>query len=163
MELPSSIVALAADAVPAISSLCQAAFLRFVAPSYTEGGREAFLRYVAPTAVRFRLDGGQRFFGRYCEGELVAVCELADARHIALLFVAEGQQRHGHGRALIDAAVLVALQYDPTLPALTLRASPYALPFYRRMGFVETGPLERVQGVVWTPMAKDLRPPQLQA
>ena len=74
------------------------------------------------------------------EGErLVGVILVKQFWNLCSLFVDPGLQRQGVGRALLEEAVLQCRGRSPK-GALWLTAAPAAIPFCRRLGFVERTP-----------------------
>jgi len=124
---------------------------------------EGFRKFVAPMDDAFfdRVFAGEmRTWCLYRKGRLAGVLSMRDVSHIKLLFVREDFHRQGVARALLQAALDELAPLSP--PEITVNASPYALPAYRRLGFVETGPQQAKDGLRFTPMRlllkEDARP-----
>lgn len=139
-----------ADA-PAVGALLRPLFERHIAPTFpAEEGRARFRAFVAAEAVASRLTAGAVAFliedalGAAAYGE-------RDGTHIRLLFVRDDRQGEGLSRRLL-AALIEGVEG----PAVTLNASDYARPRYRRLGFAETGPRRIEAGVVQTPMRRSI-------
>ena len=47
----------------------------------------------------------------------------------------------------------------PSRGGFTVNSSQYALPFYEKLGFIQVGPEENREGVVYTPMKLDRSKP----
>ncbi len=149
----------------AIARLIEPAFARYIAPDLGDVGRVAFRLYVTEKAIRRRLaDGATGFRASLGEG-LVGYAELRgrDGRldgldHLTLLFVAVDLQGRGIARRLLDAVIGQLAAAEPPARDLTVNASAYAVPIYRRLGFRETGGADEYQGVVSTPMRLELEP-----
>ncbi|MCL2487278.1 MAG: GNAT family N-acetyltransferase [Oscillospiraceae bacterium] len=70
--------------------------------------------------------------------------------HICILFVDRACHRQGIAAALTERMVCaLKLRGHDTV---TVNSSPYALPFYRCFGFTETGPEQKLDGFIFTPM-----------
>lgn len=67
--------------------------------------------------------------------------------HIADLFVDAAYHRRGIGRRLF-----AAMRRDHFRQIFTVNSSPYAVGFYRRLGFVPTGTEQLTDGLRYTPM-----------
>ncbi|MCR9222224.1 MAG: GNAT family N-acetyltransferase [Alphaproteobacteria bacterium] len=135
-----------ADA-PAVSALLGPLFERHIAPTFPEErGRALFRAFVEAEAVATRLSAGAVAFLIEDASGAAAYGE-RDGAHIRLLFVRDDRQGQGLSRRL-----LAALIEGVDATAVTLNASDYARPRYRRLGFVETGPRGIEAGVVQTPM-----------
>ncbi len=165
MSKPLRIARAQAREAGAIARLIEPAFARFVAPDLGDVGRVAFRLYVTEKAIRRRLaDGATGVRASLGEG-LVGYAELRgrDGRidgldHLTLLFVAVDLQGRGIARRLLDAVTAHLAAAAPPIPDLTVNASAYAVPIYRRLGFRETGAADEYQGVVSTPMRLELEP-----
>ena len=120
-------------------------FLQFVAPDYSEEGVKSFRDFMKSEEMIASLEF---FWGLRKTG--------AARRHrhqrkpkasLPLLFVKAQYHRQGIGRKLWE----YVLGNSPH-KALTVHASPYAVPIYRQLGFVETGGEQIADGMRFTPM-----------
>ncbi len=100
----------------------------------------------AEFARRFSSDAYLNLIG-VVDGETVGYISMKDKSHLYHLFVAQAEQGKGFGRALWQNA----LQYCPA-DRVTLRSSLYAVPVYKRFGFVESGPADERDGIGFQPM-----------
>lgn len=129
---------------PAAIQLIWAAFLRYEAPDYSPEGIEAFRRFITDEASWDRLES----FGAFEGGQLCGVIAVREHRtHIALFFVAADRLRQGIGRRLWDH-----LRRLTPAAAVTVNASPYAVPVYRRFGFCALAGEQCRDGIRYTPM-----------
>ena len=94
-------------------------------------------------------------YGAFFEDELVGVISLRSACHISLLFVAKEHHKKGIGRLLIERMGRHVTE-EGQKTYLTVNAAPYAVEFYRRVGFVETEGQKKTDGILYTPMKKTL-------
>lgn len=141
----------------AVTRLIERGFARFVAPDVSPEGKVAFRMFSAANALRRRLDdGGIGWIAGHSDAiigyaELTAPAQWDDRiAHLNLLFVEPDQHRRGVARALVDAVVAAARPR-----AITVNASAYAEPAYRRLGFAATGELDWRQGMLCVPMRWD--------
>lgn len=126
--------------------------------STNEGGRRAFAArpdLAEPSAddletgrVRVAVEEGRLV------GFAVTVREDGDAAELDALFVEPDEMGRGIGRLLIDDAV--ALARDAGVGVLRVVAGTEAVPFYRRCGFVDVGPVATEFGDA-VEMRRDLR------
>lgn len=86
-------------------------------------------------------------------GALAGFIAMRDATHLFHLFVARDRQRRGLARALWSR-VLEGAPADSAARGWTVNSSLAAVPVYRSFGFVETGPVTRVHGIAFVPMAR---------
>jgi len=139
------------DDLPGASALCLEAFMLAVAPSLSAQGVETFTKIAAPQAFAERLPGDNLMLVCVAEGTLTGLIELKEGRHVAMLFVAPGRQRHGIGKRLLQAALEQA-----RTEVVTVRASLSSVPAYERYGFVLAGDVGEFAGLVYQPMEKHL-------
>ncbi|NPV91189.1 MAG: GNAT family N-acetyltransferase [Firmicutes bacterium] len=140
-----------------VSGLVVSVFNGFVAPGYSEEGRKTFLEYVTPRAISLRRMRPTHFFlTAWVFGRLAGVIEVRDFDHVALFFIEK--QHHGKGiaRALLDAAVERVKRERSEKAPLTVNSSPYAVPIYRRLGFVETAGEQLTDGILYHPMSREI-------
>jgi GNAT superfamily N-acetyltransferase len=127
-------------------ALCGRVFDVFVGPDYEPQGRQSFHAFIEPEAVRRRVARGEMVCrGCFDGARLVGVGAAREPDHICELFVEGDCHRRGVGRLLFEAMSQGRAQ-------MTVHASPYALEFYRRLGFVATGPEQTVDGLRFTTM-----------
>lgn len=129
---------------PAAIQLIWDTFLRFEAPDYPPQGVEAFHRFITDETSWDTLES----FGAFEGGQLCGVIAVREHRaHIALFFVAADQLRQGIGRRLWDHVRCLS-----PAAAITVNASPYAVPVYRRFGFYALTDEQFSDGIRYTPM-----------
>lgn len=137
------------DDVPAISTLCMAAFNEAVAPSLSAAGIATFGSVAAADAFAARLQGDNHILVAEQDARVVGVVELKEGRHLAMLFVDPACQGRGIGHALFEAVLLRVRE-----PVLTVRASLNAVPVYERYGFVRDGEVGEFNGLVYQQMLR---------
>lgn len=132
--------------------------MRFVAPDFSPEGKVAFRMFTAVPALRRRLDTGGLGWIARDDDAIAGYAELtapagwpARVAHLNLLFVEPDRHRRGIARALVDALLATARPR-----AITVNASAYAEPAYRRLGFAATGELDWRNGMLCVPMRLDL-------
>ena len=92
------------------------------------------------------------------DGETLAgVAALRSDNHLFHLFVAPSMHRQGVATQLWQAMQAYAQQQGRG-GEFTVNATPYAKPFYERMGFVVSGERVVTRGVSFTPMRKAPQP-----
>ena len=127
-------------------------FLRFEADEYTTEGIDKFYRFITDDVLYMMFKQGEyRIFGCFENEKIIGLISVRDKNHISLLFVDENYQHQGIGAALIrymcDYLLTVGGQTFTTVDA-----SPYAVGFYHRMGFVDTDRQKCKNGIKYTPM-----------
>lgn len=111
---------------PAAIQLIWAAFLRYEAPDYSPEGIEAFRRFITDEASWDRLES----FGAFEGGQLWRRNRCPGHRTHTPCFLSAADGAAGNRRRLWDH-----LRRLTPAAAVTVNASPYAVPVYRRFGF----------------------------
>lgn len=124
--------------------LIESTFMLFVAPDYMDQGVQSFLGFISDEKnIRAMI-----FFGAFEDGELKGVMAVnADRSHICCLFVDGRNQNRGIARALFNF-----LLKNSDNNCYTVNSSPYAIDFYRVLGFAPTAPQQVSDGIKFTPM-----------
>lgn len=134
---------LSLEEIPAAQELCWKVFLQFEAPEYSAEGIAAF---------RASLDNKERtkklsFYGAFDGNKLVGVLCMRTPQHIADFFVDSAYHRRGIGRRLFEA-----MRQDDSQQVFTVHSSPYAVEFYRHLGFIPTNTEQLTNGLRYIPM-----------
>ena len=147
--------------VAAALSVVDAVFDAEVAPTYTREGAALFRELSREGSLASGRDI-LNLVAEY-EGRVVGVLRLRGGSDISMLFVDAGMRHHGVGRLLVHEAIRRARAGNPQLAEVTVGASPNAVHGLRKLGFVETGPEQVLQGIAFTPMACRLAGPESDA
>lgn len=155
-------------------------FLHFEASDYTPQGVDSFLDFISDTTLnRMFIMGNYRLFvavekvqqtynvraeekssaedsgkdGTLTreEEKIVGLVSLREGNHISLLFVDEKYHKQGIGRALLNY-VATYLYEEKGKIFCTVNAAPYAVEFYKKIGFHAVKPEESKDGIRFTPM-----------
>lgn len=131
------------EEIPDALALIWNVFLQFEAPEYSAEGIATF---------RASLEDRERirrlvFYGAFEGKKLVGVLCMRAPQHIAGFFVDAAYHRRGIGRGLFEA-----MRQDYDRQVFTVHSSPYAVGFYRRLGFVPTQGEQVTDGLRYTPM-----------
>ena len=119
-------------------------FLQFVAPDYSEEGVKSFRDFMKSEEMIASLE----FFGAYEKQELRGVIATNENRkHICCFFVDPEFHRRGIGTRLWEH-----LKHQSAQQTITVNSSPFAVPIYRRLGFVPTASEQLADGIRYTPM-----------
>lgn len=142
---------------PAVMALVKPVFDRFEAPEYSPQGVEEFNRFADPESMRLR--AGTHFCLVAEIGQkLIGMIEIRTCNHIALLFVDADYHRRGLATALFEHALDECRRRAGHLHEFSVNSSPYAIPFYRSVGFRETAIEQVVNGLRFTPMVLSFQP-----
>lgn len=119
-------------------------FLQFEAPDYSDEGVQSFRNFIEDKAILKSLE----FFGAYENEELKGIIATNDNRkHICCFFVKAQYHRHGIGKKLGEY-----LLNNSVNEAFTVNSSPYAVPVYHKLGFIDTDSEQLTDGMRYTPM-----------
>ena len=127
-------------------------FVRFDAPDYSQEGIRNFHNFVNDDMLRKMFIAGQyQLFVATEADRYVGMLSLRERSHISLLFVDEEYHRHGVASALIRFVSKYVLT-EEGIDRITVNASPYAIGFYHKKGFVDLSGETVADGIRFTPM-----------
>ncbi len=131
-------------------------FLKFEAETYGREGTEAFAKFVTDEMLKRAFLGGHyHVFAAVEEETIIGMVALRSGNHISLLFVDQHHHNRGIGTALLEYAADF-LKDNTGYDRMTVNSSPYAVQFYRNRGFYDTGEETVKDGIIYTPMQKDI-------
>ncbi|MDX1584983.1 MAG: GNAT family N-acetyltransferase, partial [Thermoanaerobaculia bacterium] len=133
-----------------VCDLITRVFDEFVGSDFTQEGVDEFYEFAAPDAMADRMRSGEIVLIAENREGIVGMIELRGLDHIAMLFVE--RRGAGIGRRLVEEALKTCHQQDPASEGVTVHASRYAAPIYRKLGFEETGPERTENGITYLPM-----------
>jgi ribosomal protein S18 acetylase RimI-like enzyme len=137
------------------SDACQLiveSFNEFIAPGYSDEGVHEFLKYVTPEFMQERLEHESFALVAIADDLMAGMIEVRSNNHISLLYVKKEYHRRGIARKLVESAIERCRQKDNTLAEIDVKASPYAVRIYEKLGFITTDAENTVNGVRFTPM-----------
>lgn len=119
-------------------------FMQYVAPDYSEQGIQAFKDFIHNQESIDML----KIYGAYIDNEIVGVIATKNnGNHVALFFVDGKYHRQGIGRKLFEYIL-----QKSTGEKITVNSSPYAVEFYKKLGFIPDNGEQVVDGIRFTPM-----------
>ena len=132
-------------------------FDEYEAPDYEEMGIKTFQHFIEYHAMLDKMESGEmKFWGCYQNSYMVGVIAIRPIQHISLLFV-RGQFHHlGVASRLVRMAISDIREDKPEIPYVTVNSSPYAVEFYKKIGFEPLGPEETRDGIRFTSMRRTL-------
>lgn len=143
------------DWTPAMNMIWKT-FMKFEGPVYTAEGIRNFLDFITDEELFHSfLEGKYLMLVAVDQGQIIGAGSVRDGNHLSLLFVDERYHRQGVGRSLMNR-LCEFLKTEAGEEDMTLKAAPYAVEFYRKIGFWATGPEEHYSGIKVTPMRKKL-------
>ena len=131
-------------------------FMRFEADDYSEEGIENFREFITDGRIyKMFVAGHYLMMVALDEGKVVGQISARNRNHLSLLFVDEAYHKQGIGRALV-MRMAEYLKHQKGEVYMSVKAAPYAVEFYRKLGFRICGPEEEHAGIRVTYMEKFL-------
>ncbi|MBR1930290.1 MAG: GNAT family N-acetyltransferase [Lachnospiraceae bacterium] len=139
--------------IPAMDMIWRT-FLKFEGDVYTEEGIRNFYEFITDNDLyRAFLSGRYQMMVALDGEKIIGAASVRNGHHLSLLFVDEMYHRKGVGRTLMEH-MCHYLQYEAGEAYMSLKAAPYAVEFYRKLGFRIVGAEEEYSGIRVTPMEK---------
>lgn len=138
-------------------SLAWRTFMKYEAPDYPKRGSESFLEFISDNGLYKMFCIGQyKLFIATDNDKIVGLISIRSRNHISLLFVDGAYHKRGIGRSLINYAAMYVRE-ETKLTTITVAAAPYAIEFYHRLGFKDTGPQGISDGMIYVPMELNIQ------
>jgi predicted GNAT family N-acyltransferase len=118
------------------SAVIQESFLALAAADWQPDARRAFLEATAREQLEHKLTTMTFAAGVFSEAGIAGVILMPEPTLLGLLFVRPRCLRSGIGRALWESARAHIEVKFPEVHTVELNATPYAVPFYKSVGFV---------------------------
>ena len=126
-------------------------FQKFEAPEYGEPGTSHFLEFISDQKLYdMFLIGEYKVAVAKCNGKVIGVVTLRSGHHVSLLFVDEHFHKKGIGKKLLSFAQEEFL--PPMDMRLSVNAAPYAIEFYKKVGFMGDSELQMADGITYLPL-----------
>ncbi|MFP3980396.1 MAG: GNAT family N-acetyltransferase [Desulfobacterales bacterium] len=140
----------------AVIEMVLSSFEAAIAPLYSSRGVAEFKKYASLKEMAFRSARAHFVYVARQDRDPVGMIEIRDHRHISMFFVKSACQQMGIGRKLLACALNRCMEKNPALAAVTVNASPNAVPAYRHLGFNPNPPEKIINGIRYIPMQKNL-------
>lgn len=129
-------------------------FLKYEGEDYTEEGIRNFFDFITDDQLhKSFLNGNYQMMVALDDERVIGAASIRNSNHLSLLFVDEEYHRKGVGRALM-MKLCEYLRTEGGERYMSLKASPYAVNFYRKLGFSVVTPEEEYSGIRVTSMEK---------
>ena len=135
-----------------IHQLIRRVYDEFVAVDYSEAGNRFFYDWIEPSKIAERQRNRRNMLVALAEDKPIGVIEVRENLYVSLLFVDKRYQGQGVAKLLFREAVKECLERNPALEKMLVHASPFSIPIYKRLGFVETGAMQEENGIKYLPM-----------
>lgn len=138
---------------PAMKMIWQT-FLKFEGRDYTEEGIRNFFDFISDDDLyQSFLHGDYQLMVALDGNKIIGAGSIRSGNHLSLLFVDEAYHRKGIGREIIKK-LCNYLKTESGERYMSLKAAPYAVNFYRKLGFHAVRPEEEYSGIRVTSMEK---------
>lgn len=130
-------------------------FMEFEAPDYPAEGVESFVNDIIKNEG-FKegcIIGKFRMYGAFDADNIVGIMTMRKESHVMLAFVDAERHKQGVGRKLFEHILNEIVLDNPTITDITVNSSPYAVGFYKKLGFIETDDLQEKHGIRFVPMS----------
>jgi GNAT superfamily N-acetyltransferase len=136
----------------AIYQLIKKVYDEYVSIDYSEEGNKFFYDWIQPLNLAERQKSQINLLIALVDSKLVGMIEIRDNKNISLLFVDKEYQGWGIAKRLFHESLKICIQRDSTLDKFYVHASPFSIPIYKKLGFVETDSLQENHGIKYLPM-----------
>ena len=133
-------------------SLVWTTFMEFEAQDYGEEGVGHFFEFITDDDLhKAFLRGAYPVLVARLDGKIVGVGSVRSGNRLSLLFVAKECHKNGIGTELIDrlCRYLRDICHESSM---IVKAAPYAVEFYKKIGFVPLEPERNISGIRVTTM-----------
>ena len=130
-------------------------FMEFEAPDYPAEGVGAFVNYIIKNEG-FKegcITGKFKMYGAFDGDTIIGIMTMRKESHVMLAFVDKAQHKRGVGRKLFEHILKETVLENPEITDITVNSSPYAVVFYKKLGFIETDVLQEKHGIRFVPMS----------
>ena len=129
-------------------------FLEYDGKDYTQEGIRSFFEFITDDDLYVSfLKGKYQMMVALADGEVIGAGSIRSRNHLSLLFVDGAYHRRGVGSAIM-ARLFDYLEREAGERYMSLKAAPYAVDFYRKLGFTTVRPEEEYSGIRVTSMVK---------
>jgi len=135
-----------------IYNLIKRVYDEFVALDYSEEGNNFFYDWIKPSNITKRQINQKNIIIATIDSEIIGMIEVRENRYISLLFVEKNYHGQGIAKKLFLELLKLCKQRNPGIDKFYVHASPFSIPVYRKLGFVETDEMQEEFGIKYLPM-----------
>jgi len=130
--------------------LVKRTFNEFEAPCYNDMGVDSFYKFANYENLKNEIENHNiNMLVATDYKKIIGMIAIKNNSHIAMLFVDKNYHNQGIGKNLIREA---KSEYNLNNEDLTVNASPYAIEFYKKIGFEKIEDEKEVDGIKFIPM-----------
>jgi predicted GNAT family N-acyltransferase len=135
-----------------IHQLIKKVYDEFVSIDYSDEGNKFFYDWIESSRIAERQKDQNNLLVALMDSKIVGMIEIRDNKNISLLFVDRQYQGQGIAKRLFQRSLSICIQRDSKLDNFYVHASPFSIPIYKKLGFVETDSLREEHGIKYLPM-----------
>jgi GNAT superfamily N-acetyltransferase len=135
-----------------IHQLIKKVYDEFVSIDYSNEGNRFFYDWIDPLKIAERQHKQNTIMLAWEDLNLVGMIEIRDNNWISLLFVDKEYHGQGIAKKLFQEALKRSIRENLKLEIFNVHASPYSIPAYQKLGFIETGVMQENNGIKYLPM-----------
>ena len=139
-----------------IHQLIKKVYDEFVAIDYSDEGNQFFYDWIQPNRIAERQKKQNNLMVAFIDNRIVGMIEIRENKNISLLFVDKKYQGFGIAKKLFQESLKTCIQRDPNIDMFYVHASPFSIPIYKKLGFVEAGTMQEEQGIKYLPMEMEI-------
>ena len=129
-------------------------FMKYDSKDYTDEGIRNFFDFITDDDLyQAFLAGAYQMMVALDGQRIIGAASVRNRNHLSLLFVDEEYHYRGVGSALMNRLCRY-LEKEAGEKYMSLKAAPYAVGFYKKLGFYVVKPEEEYSGIRVTPMEK---------
>jgi GNAT superfamily N-acetyltransferase len=136
----------------AIYHLISRVYDEFVSIDYSYEGNQFFYDWIEPSKIAERQKDQINLLIALEDTKIIGMIEIRDNKYISLLFVDKEYQHRGIARRLFYDSLDTCMKRDPALERFYVHASPFSIPAYKKLGFIETDIMQENNGIKYLPM-----------
>lgn len=130
-------------------------FLKYEGKDYTKEGIRHFYDFITDDDLYVSfLKGEYQMMVALYGGEVIGAGSIRNKNHLSLLFVDENYHHMGVGSAILGK-LCEYLKTETGERTMSLQAAPYAVNFYKKLGFRTVRPETEYSGIRVTAMEKE--------
>jgi predicted GNAT family N-acyltransferase len=140
-----------------IYQLIKKVYDEYVSIDYCDEGNKFFYDWIQPSKIAERQINQTNIWVAFKNSTLVGMIEIRDNKFISLLFVDKEYQGQGIAKRLFNESLKDIIQRDSNLDKFYVHASPYSIPIYKKIGFIETDKMHEENGIKYLPMEMTIK------
>ena len=131
-----------------IHKLIKKVYDEFVSIDYTNEGNNFFYDWIKPFNIAKRQLNQNNILVASIDSKIIGMIETRENNYISLLFVDKKYHGQGIAKTLFLELLKICKQRDPNMDKFYVHASPFSIPVYRKLGFVETDKMQEEFGII---------------